>query len=256
LTEKSGIAKHPAWAIVGVVATVVGTIFAGIALLRPSGSEANNSLSNPGTTSTSSGPIHSGAGSGGSASATPSKVFAAGTCVNGDAVTGCDSMHTSETYAADTCDLTSFTSYAGGDPTVDVLRPGAVSVRPGGTAKLCRAELSAPMSQSAKDLLSSHSGDFLRLCFQSDGGRVAGCDQPHTSEATFHRLPGDAVDANCPGRAERYLGAPLSRFAQSLRSEQRDEPTGTYCWVTTLGSNKLTAAVRGVGYNALPLSSA
>jgi hypothetical protein len=247
------IAKHPALLIIVALATVAAAILAATGPLRSSGpsetSVAPNGVSPFLSVPSSTAPQN------GFVSTVPDASPTAGSCLSAGILTPCDKVHDSETYAADLCDRSSLISFLGGDSQIETLRTDIVSVYSSSVAGICQVALTAPVSSSLKGALGSRQGDFLRLCFQGDVNRASGCDQAHTSEATFYRKPGDLAEANCPGRAERYLGAPLSRFAQSLRSEQRDESSGTYCWLTTLGSNKLTHAIRSIGYNTLPLTS-
>jgi hypothetical protein len=82
------------------------------------------------------------------------------------------------------------------------------------------------------------------------GGSEISCSEPHSAEVIFEQSdPSEALD--CESRANGYLDRPFSQYAADLRLLE----SGSTCVIEARGDNVLTASLRRLGANALPLEA-
>ncbi|MGY1618391.1 protein kinase [Geodermatophilus sp. SYSU D00691] len=217
-------------ALVAVAAIVVGVVL--------TGGNGGDDGGDPGTTAQ--GPTSSTG-----ATAPPVDGFAVGDCLDaGRQATTCDGEHAAEVYSTTDCTADALLAYLGGEPGRDVLRTNLQTAQVGAacTVGLPGATLDGPNQR----VLDDRDGDVWRRCL--DGATELPCSERHTAEVVFEQAQSTDPLA-CTSRADDYLGAPFSRHDDVLRVRE----AGTTCLIEVRGADELTASLRDLRSNALPL---
>jgi hypothetical protein len=159
-------------------------------------------------------------------------------------------------YADGSCDLVHLLDYLGGASGADVLRRDldlrTVTASDGGVA--CTVGwLNTTLSGPAKGVLPSPAGGAWRRCLDARS-QAALCTGPHTAEVTYDRSEdgNGTAPLDCPSRATAYLGRPFGQVSDRLRVDD----DGRQCALSVRGNNVLTASLRDLRSNALPIEAA
>lgn len=186
---------------------------------------------------------------------------AVGQCLSTDTrVVPCDFTHRFEVVAAPTtkCSQGDITEYLGGDPDVDVIFVIAKPMRVSNSSVCAIANHSGTdRPGSVRNVLQAAPGSDWRRCFDSRGRRHdVPCDLPHTGE--YVGMPAATAPnlRSCESAAEVYLATTLDQVPElKISPLPVMGPTDSRprCLLSVRGANLLTASVRSLGPNALPL---
>ncbi len=185
--------------------------------------------------------------------------LAVGQCLSGSGhVVPCGVPHQSEVLSLRLlpCPVRSATTYLGGDPDVDVLVDGARPSRLAGTTA-CVIGAGAPITGSVKGILLGSLGDSWRRCIDYRGKpHDVPCDLSHTGE--YVGVEAAAPDLRqCESAAQTYLATTIDQVAAYLKVSSLsvvDIGNGQpRCLLSVRGADLLTASVRNLGPNTLPL---
>lgn len=183
-------------------------------------------------------------------SASPAETLSLPACFADGKVTSCQGAHTEERAALDSCTNEGLIYYMGGNPELDILREG-LSANP--TDEECAITgIESRTAQSLKDILPQPAGDAYRQCWDKETNLPIACDLPHFAEAIYSGGP-EAVD--CEAHFGNYVGRPYHQFRMQLNVELRPGPT-TSCWAKVRAHTHLTASIRDLGNQQLPLKNA
>jgi hypothetical protein len=145
--------------------------------------------------------------------------------------------------------------YLGGAVGADVLRSdlslSTASTADGGT--VCTVGWTdGSLTGSQRGVLTSPAGDDWRRCRLATGSEVP-CSERHTAEVVFDRSDTQDQTAalNCEARAGQYVGRPFDQVADELKAVE----DGGQCVVEVRGDNVLTASLRNLRSNALPIEA-
>jgi hypothetical protein len=181
----------------------------------------------------------------------PAATVSVGSCLDaGNHVTACDAAHSTEVISTmDDCNMETLLRYLGGIPSQDFLlssiSPTTASL---GSGNVCLATgPSGALTTRIADVLLVPAGDAWRRCVDTAEREVA-CSSPHKSEFILDHAP-SGEDVNCAGRADAYLGSPFARHSNDLELD----PLGDGCLISVRGRNVLTASLRRLGAQALPI---
>lgn len=103
---------------------------------------------------------------------------------------------------------------------------------------------------TAAGALSGAEAAGLRRCFDDRGGRVVGCDEPHTIEYFATSNSGIAAQSECESVAVLYLGiSPQGRSSELTVKRIAANPAhgdNARCVIQVVGSQRLAVSVRGI----------
>lgn len=174
--------------------------------------------------------------------------------------TSCNAIHRYEVVAVNTreCNADVAMPYLGGNRDLDVMRASFV-LDDYGSCLVANAD-NTDRSASVRGILLSSVGDSFRLC--RDDRTVpttVGCDTAHTSE--FVGFPADTVpdQTDCEAAASAYMDLAVREISDRLSigviptsTSSSDLPS---CVITVRGNEVLTASVRNLRTNALPMTA-
>jgi hypothetical protein len=182
--------------------------------------------------------------------------YEVGSCLDNGARVSCEASHASEVISdGPNCGVSEFVKYAGGDPSVEIVRRTLRYAPLPKAPTSCVATFPTAVMATQQNALQSRAGDWLRLCFDSSTASEVGCNSSHSAEAVGLREGGSLQPMACDERATAYLGSPFTRYQDQLRVDREQITGGAVCWVTVLGHNVLTASVRSVGTKNLPIAA-
>jgi hypothetical protein len=193
------------------------------------------------------------------ASASTPTPASAGECLDtGGTVVSCDRNHKYEVISnGGSCNLNALVTYLGGVPGLDTLATSIRAEQLNVTGnRLCVLALpaSAPVF-SVRHILDISQGDAWRRCLDNRfENREVSCAESHTDEFVFSGVLAAGERLDCAARAANYLGADFSIYAQDLDLRSASQGSASQCLVSVRGNNLLTASVRRIGTNALPIT--
>ena len=158
------------------------------------------------------------------------------------------------------CTVPAAIAYLGGASGTDVIivKPKALAIPSGASACVIEDASRSDRQGSAQGELATAGGDIWRRCFDGRNLRAdVTCDKPHTRE--YVGVPtGVAPDpARCQQAAESYLGTTYAQVSNELAIgsipvvNPNDE--SPRCYVEARSGNLLSAPLRNVGQQALPI---
>ncbi len=163
----------------------------------------------------------------------------------------CESEHRYELLPGG-CDLPTLASYLGGRSDLDV--PDA-EARLGVVNDRCVLDPGRTVVGSAAGILASSGDDAWRLCYDTAKASYMNCSLPHAGEFVATGRVGRATLAECTEAAETYLDQSLAELPElQVQAVTTGRLLGG-CFVSARGSQHLTASVRSLGPNTLPLSN-
>ena len=183
-----------------------------------------------------------------------------GECLDAShAVLPCDAAHVYQLYSEGSrCDSNTMLAFLGGQLPVDVLgddvRPVALVVDDRPVCALA-SPVPGPLLANVQDVLASPGGDVWRKCYDSRVVKEVPCSVPHTDEAVYSGLPAGSAPLDCAARAETYIGTTLSSLGTALHVTATRQSATYECFVGVDSPNSLTASLRRLGTNSLPISS-
>lgn len=250
--------------LVGIVGGLAGVAVLVLMMVRPDGQEGSAtpdgstelSVNTQASVSADASPESPEA----SAAQTPSSTLAPspGECwsESGEAV-ACAWPHTVELVPIDAADCTAsaLVRHMGGDPELDVTWV-AVDVQDVGESQACVASSAREWSGSLAGVFTTSSADALRVCEDAQfASELVGCDEPHTLEAVGPATA-DRAAADCEAAASTYTGVPADRLDTRLQILVRETADGlARCAIAVTGGDVLTASLRSIGSQAVPLAS-
>jgi hypothetical protein len=189
-----------------------------------------------------------------------------GTCLTSDlSIVDCDAVHRSEVVAAggSGCDVAAAVQYLAGDPSLDIVRAHLVEQSWGSSGEAYCVMSSAnesDRSTSVEGLFKDVAGNSLRWCRDE---RIAptdiGCDEPHTAEFVGGAAGQVLSQAQCETAASDYMQISIGQVSSRLRIaalQETNQAAGqARCIIAVRGNEVLTASVRNIRANALPLDS-
>lgn len=229
--------------VLGIGASVV-TILAFVLPLLAQGDE---SASPPSVTSTI---TSTGERTSGSTTPAPDP----GVCLESQQLISCQRPHSVEVIGAGTsCTTSQLVSYLGGSPSVDVLNPD-VRVSRGILQGKSVCVLGTPSRQgSARDALLHAGHGGWRWCVNLKRQQVAiACDQRHDAEVVAV-VAADGPAPDCFAAAAGYAATSWRALEPSLTARPASLNSKRVCVAEALGDNQLTATIRSIGTQALPI---
>jgi hypothetical protein len=259
IRESTGkVSEHPTMKLIVQVVSIAAGITAVLTFVlvivlgskgdTTSGSSSNSTTESIPTTTSPSSMVDS----------SPATVLSFGACLSlkKEAVS-CSVQHAAEVYVVGShCNPTALLRYLGGVDRVDVLALTVESTNistSGGLICVASNADEQNLTGSVRNILATQSGDGWRRCLDNRFNREVNCSVTHTDEFVFAGAlaPGETLD--CSSRAQTYLNAPVERFSGQLTVREATSSGQSGCVVEALGSNLLTASVRRIGVQALPM---
>jgi hypothetical protein len=267
------LVDHPRFklviALLGATLTLVGIVSGIFAIVR-SNSSPGPSTTSPSVTTTSETPTTATASSESRESPveasqvatapTGDSVLITGTCLDGSmASVPCTAIHRFEVVAqaGSSCDVATAMAYLGGNKDLDVLR---ADVEQMDGACLVSGMDDPDRTSAIEGIFAAPppAADPFRLCRDD---RVAAtevsCDVPHTGEIVG--VPAGSVpdQAGCEAAASAYLSLSFNRVSDRLKvvtlSTTDPNDGQPRCVITVRGNELLTASLRNIRTNALPM---
>jgi hypothetical protein len=194
---------------------------------------------------------------------TPVRTIAVGDCLSESRQSvPCTAIHRFEVIAtnAPDCNASAAISYLGGNRDLDVLR-AHYSLDASATCLVSNAD-DSDLVVSIKGILavsSGSAGDRFRLCRDDRTAATdVGCNVPHTGE--YVGAPAGTVpnQAGCESAAKAYLNLSINvvsdQLAVNALSTSNPDDGRPRCVITVRGNQVLTASIRNLRTNALPLT--
>jgi hypothetical protein len=248
------VVRNPIWVVLGAISAIIVAIPVAISVFQDaSPSPISTRQSVPGRSEPSQQPLD------GTALSSPHVNL--GSCLS-DAreVVPCDTAHTYEIFAPGPapCSKHLLVSYLGGVASLDVLGNEVKSVAitlQGGTECALTSSTGKLMNATARDILTTSRGDIFRKCIDLRKEIEVPCSEPHTSEVVYDAESSSGAEVNCPSKAAQYIDKDPASFASDLKVILVEVNGMPECQVTVLGHNVLTASIRNLGTQALPISA-
>lgn len=164
----------------------------------------------------------------------------------------CDSPHSAETIPVDSeCGPVAFIRYAGGNPSVEVLRSDIKVDQVNGA---CIAQVPGlNVQESYEGFLNGSNGPALRECRNAVESFVP-CHEEHTGEVVFREDPTQPQELSCEARASEYMNSPVDTHFRDVNVEALDTQPRR-CVVEVRGRNTLETSLRNLGSDAIQLGS-
>jgi hypothetical protein len=199
-----------------------------------------------------------GSGTPSSASHTSSPQLTSACLDTSKSLVSCDRDHQFEIFSTSgSCTSDALIDYLGGVPGMDTLASGIhlMQLTTKGKDVCVVTPPGSATTYSARRVFDGAAGDAWRRCLDNRfANREVSCAGSHTDEFVFTGVLGVGEKLDCASRATRYLGADFSIYAQDLELRTARQGAASQCLISVRGSNLLTASVRRVGTNALPIT--
>jgi hypothetical protein len=185
---------------------------------------------------------------------TPSTVGVKNGCISSDnRPVDCDESHRYEAFPGE-CAIDAMLDYMGGRAGLDVAFGHPIALGAG----RCLLDSGREVSKSARDVLATDDGDDAwRRCYDSRRNRIIPCDEPHSGEYVATGGKSKASQDECIAAAGAYMDRSVAANSELLRvqviNKTDDDQNSPRCLISIRGTQRLSASVRRIGVNTLPL---
>lgn len=159
----------------------------------------------------------------------------------------CSAAHDAELITATACDEAGLVVVMGGNPAIEILRGGLTYSAQSGGCLVGGLDRFAVVS-SVQGLLQSDQGDGFRVCRDDATATEVGCDTRHSAELIYR----NGQDVDCAASFQTYTGDTFANRSGDLKLT-KTAGQSVECWVGPRLTNPLTASVRNLKNQTLPL---